>query len=73
VEASRAVAINERVRRERASGPMEVQDLVVKPEAVFAMRLAGKARLWEDAHSWEAVATACDLATRSRRSTATRR
>lgn len=27
---------------------------MVRPEDISAMRLAGKARLYEDAHSWEA-------------------
>lgn len=33
---------------------------VVLPESIHAMRLAGKARIWEDAHSWEAWPTARD-------------
>lgn len=30
-------------------------DAVCRPEAISAMRLAGKARLWEDAHSWDVL------------------
>jgi hypothetical protein len=30
--------------------------LVMRPERLHPMRLAGKARIWEDAHSWEGTA-----------------
>ncbi len=30
---------------------------VVLPENIKPMRLAGRARAWEDAHSWDAIAT----------------
>jgi len=35
-------------------------DAQVLPENIHAMRLAGKARRWEDAHSWEATVTWLD-------------
>jgi hypothetical protein len=37
-----------------------VGGLRVRPEEIYAMRLAGKARIWEDAHSWKASAVSGD-------------
>lgn len=34
------------------SGPMPVRE--VRPERISAMRLVGRSREWEDAHSWKA-------------------
>lgn len=34
--------------------------VVVKPSDIYPMRLAGKARIWEDAQSWDATATRPD-------------
>lgn len=38
-------------------GSLRYHDAQVLPERIHAMRLVGKARIWEDAHSWEATAT----------------
>lgn len=50
----RAIAIREH-RMKESDFPRFV--FQVKPEDISAMRLAGKARIWEDAHSWEAWPT----------------
>lgn len=40
-----------------ADGKPRYPGAVCHPERIHAMRLAGKARIWEDAHSWEAYVT----------------
>lgn len=40
-----------------SDGAPRYRDVQVLPANIKAMRLVGKARLWEDAHSWEAMAT----------------
>lgn len=37
-------------------GKPRFPDAVYEPKRLSPMRLAGKARVWEDAHSWEAFA-----------------
>lgn len=46
-------AVNE---RERRTQPASWQEVTVDPEEIYPMRLVGKVRAWEDAHSWEAFA-----------------
>lgn len=42
---------------EGPDGTPRFPDAVVLPERVRPMRLVGRVRAWEDAHSWEATAT----------------
>ena len=41
---------------ERPDGSPRYPDASVAPEDIHPMRIAGKARVYEDAHSWEAYA-----------------